>query len=144
MAHTVLFLHLCRTSSCVTALYLLNSGLAPSTELFLFICANICFAQLVVQWKPNILCSTAAASVCAGSDQTWLGGGQGHPWCPLGVRAGQHQRCFPVLPELSQPNPGTASASGAAEGSHAGVELGLSGSPRSEGESLKLPFGVYV
>lgn len=85
--HTLLFLHLCRNSSCVTALSIsLTLDVPPPQS---FSCSSVHTFVLLSSWCSGnpTLCSTAAASVCAGSDQTWLRGGQGHPWCPLGVRA---------------------------------------------------------
>lgn len=80
----------------------LNSAFLSSTELVLFICANICWAQLVVQWKPNILCS-AAASACAGCAQDrW--GGQDHPCVPS--RCWElHQGCSLSCPSQSPGQP---------------------------------------
>lgn len=81
------FLHLCRNSSCVTALSIsLTLDVPPPQS---FSCSSVHTFVLLSSWCSGnpTLCSTAAAAVCAGSDQTWLRGGQGHPWCPLGVRA---------------------------------------------------------
>lgn len=110
VAHTSLLAPLQELQLCHSPLYLLNSGCAPSTELFLFICAHICFAQLVVQWKPNVVFNSSGFSLCrVWSDlaEGWSGTSLVSPRgesSVLGaaVVAGQHQRCF--LCSLSCPS----------------------------------------